>query len=82
MPVHEKLLSGLWYMNGQIEGGLNGRKLSNRITEIGAKRLLDGATRAQAFYIRGGPKVFADGMLQEINKGLHNKFTFASKDQA
>lgn len=80
IPVHEKLLSGLWYMNSNIDGGLNDRRLSKRLMEIGAQRLLDGATRAAAFYARGGPKVFADGMLQEINKGLHGKFQFASKD--
>lgn len=67
-------------MNSNIDGGLNDRRLSKRLMEIGAQRLLDGATRAAAFYARGGPKVFADGMLQEINKGLHGKFQFASKD--
>lgn len=80
IPVHEKLLSGLWYMNSRIDGGLNDRRLSKRIADVGAQRLLDGATRAAAFYARGGPKVFAEGMLQEVNKGLHGKFEFISKE--
>ncbi len=80
IAVHEKLISGLWYVHMNIEGGLNDGRISKRIFDVGALRLIEGAKRAGAFYTRGGPKVFAEGMLQEINKGLHNKFQFIQKD--
>jgi hypothetical protein len=82
IAVHEKLISGLWHIHMNIEGGLNDGRISKRIFDVGALRLIEGAKRAGAFYTRGGPKVFAEGMLQEINKGLHNKFQFIQKEPA
>lgn len=49
-------------------------RLRNRILSIGVIRLMEGANSASAYYSRGGPKVWADGMMKEINHGLRNKF--------
>lgn len=73
MPVHEKLLEGLWIIDCKI--GLNDPRLKRRVLEVGTKRLVDAAARAAVFYGGGGGKAWAEGILGEINKGLKNKFT-------
>jgi hypothetical protein len=72
--VHEKLLNGIWHLHNNVEGGLNNQRFVHRIEQLGATQLIRGATRAATLYARGGAKVFASGMLEEINKGLKNKF--------
>jgi hypothetical protein len=74
-PLHEKLVSGLYYLHfAHKQGGLNEKNLRNRIISVGPGRLLEGASRAAAYYTKGGAKIWAQGMMDEINKGLHTKF--------
>lgn len=75
MPVHERLLEGLWLLNRKCGEGLADKRLTKRLREKGARVLLDAANRAAAYYASGGGKVWAQGMLAELNKGLHRKFT-------
>ncbi len=58
-----------------IDAGLGDKRLMYRIRTKRASELLEGALRAAAYYARGGGKVFAEGMLNVLNKGLHHKFT-------
>lgn len=74
MPIQEKLIDGLWYIDSYVENGLLDARLVKRIKSIGARRLVDSATKASAFFAKGGAKVWAAGMIEEINKGLQNKF--------
>ena len=74
IAVPERLLDGLWYLNQTMEGGLAEPRLNARIIHVGARALLDSATRAAAYYARGGARVFASGMLEALNKGVHKKF--------
>lgn len=78
MPVQEKLLAGLWYINRNYEGGLEDRRLRARIHHVGAASLLEGAVRAAAYFARGGGRVFAQGMMDVLNKGVHTKFELRS----
>lgn len=75
LSLHEKLLDGVWYLDGKCGNGLADERLSKRLRDKGAQVMLDAANRASAFYAEGGGKIWADGMLAELNKGLHNKFT-------
>jgi myo-inositol-1(or 4)-monophosphatase len=66
-----------------VKGGGNGlddKRLNRRLRDIGAEQLLEAANRAGAFYARGGAKVWADGMLNACNKGLHNKFAIGADE--
>lgn len=74
MPVHERLLDGLWMLNNRCGEGLSDKRLVKRLQEKGARTLVDAANRAAAYYANGGAKVWAQGMLAEINKGMHKKF--------
>ena len=79
IPLRERLLEGLFYINKNVEGGLGDERLLKRIKHVGAEKLLMGATRASAYYACGGEKVWATGMLDVINHGLRlSKFEFSS----
>jgi hypothetical protein len=69
------LVDALFYIDERLTDGetvANGRWLK-RIREVGYDRMLDGARRAASLYSRGGPKQWAIGALEALNKGLHNK---------
>lgn len=72
--ISEMMLGGLWVLDSKIKGGLSDDKLRKRLISVGREALEMSAKRAAAFYARGGDAVWADGMLQEINKNLRNKF--------
>ena len=76
LHVNDRLLHGLWYINRNCDGGLTNKRLLKRLHEVGARKLLDAAYRAAAYYAGGGAKVWASGMLEELNKKLHKKFSF------
>lgn len=80
MPVHQKLLEGLWILNAKCGEGLADKRLTKRMREKGARVLLDAAQRASAYFVSGGGKVWAQGMLTELNKGLQRKFTMDGVD--
>jgi hypothetical protein len=75
VPVADRLLYGLWYLNANVEGGLSNKRLRERLKDKGARALVESANRAAGFYAKTGSKVFALGMLAEINKGLHKKIS-------
>lgn len=75
VPVAEKLLDGLWHVHKKCGAGLDDKRLRARIREKTATELVEGANRAAAYYAHGGGAVWAEGMLNVINKGLQRKFT-------
>lgn len=75
VPITDKLLDGLLYIHMNCGQGLDDKRLVKRLYEKGTVALLEAAHRAAVFYTRGGAKVWATGMLEEINKNLRNKFT-------
>lgn len=76
LPIKQRLLDGLWVINARVKNGLYDKRLVKRLREKGARVLLNAAGKASAFYANGGGKVWAQGMLAEINKGLQRKFVF------
>lgn len=80
MSVSERVLDGLWILNQRCGDGLFDKRLLKRLREKGARLLLDGANRAAAYYASGGAKIWAQGMLAELNKGLQKKFVMDGAD--
>jgi hypothetical protein len=74
IPIQERLLDGLWYINERLPGGIESKRFKERLQSVGVRRLLDAANKAAAYFVRGGASVWAIGMMDEINKGLRNKF--------
>jgi len=77
MPLQQRMILGLYYLHTTIEGGLDNRGLVKRMTQVRAKALSRGADAAAQYYASGGAKVYGNGMLDVINKGLRNKFGVA-----
>lgn len=75
MFVPERVLEGVWILDARCGAGLADKRLAQRLRDKGARSLLAAANRAAAFYVTGGGKVWAEGMLTELNKGLREKFT-------
>lgn len=80
IPISNRLLDGLWMLNAKCGDGLADKRLVKRLREKGARVLINAANRASAIYVRGGAKVWAQGMLNELNKGLQRKFTMNGED--
>ncbi len=74
LPIKAQLLDGVYFLHARCGNGLADIRLANRLRSIGARTLTDAAIRASAFYAVGGANIWAQGMLTEINKSLHNKF--------
>jgi hypothetical protein len=72
-PIQEILLGGLYYMRTALGIDFGDKRISDRIKKVGAIQLVESAKRASAFFTKGGHKVWATGMMQEINKGLRIK---------
>lgn len=75
-PIHEQLVGGLFYLSKTLTTDITNPRLRKRILLIGAPALLKATRRASEYYIKGGNKVWAEGMLKTINSGLRNKFEF------
>lgn len=80
--LHEILMDGLYYIHTNCVTNLNNARLRDRIKKLGADRMIDAAKRAAAYYSRGGARVWAEGILAEINKGLRDKIVFKQGNDA
>ena len=74
IPIPERVLDGLWYLERKLPKGISDERFASRAIDKGAKLLLQAAIRSQSMYVRGGAKVWAAGILEEMNKGLRIKF--------
>lgn len=81
MPIREKLLEGLWYIENKLSCGISDKRFNDRLHAVGARRLIDGANSAAAFFVRGGGRTWAIGMLEVINKGLRSRFVLDGEDE-
>lgn len=65
------MVSGLHHIESKMPEGesLTDSRWRERVLQAGYERLLQAAGSAAAYHARGGAKVWADGMLKEMNKG-------------
>lgn len=74
MPIPERLIEGLWYIQERLQCGIEDKRFNARLRAVGARGLVNAASKASAYFVRGGGRTWATGMMDEINKGLRNKF--------
>lgn len=74
--LHQKILRGLFYIEKHSEESLSRTKWEKRLTSVGYEELMKSISRATAFYSKGGPNIWASGIVQAMNKGLRNRFEF------
>lgn len=70
-PFHARVFSAMIYLECNLDNGesLTSKRWSDRVRRLGYQGVLDAANRAASFYAKGGPKVWALGLLAELNKG-------------
>lgn len=73
--ISQILLGGLYYIYVNSENKFNDKRLVDRLKSIGGDRLEAAAKRAVAYHSKSGRKIWADGMIAEVNKGLRNQIT-------
>lgn len=73
--VHVHIVEGLMHLEMQMDPreSLAAPRWRQRLRDIGLSELLDSAHKAQGFRGKGGGKVFAEGILERLNRGLRNK---------
>lgn len=69
--LHERVLGALMYLECNLSEGqsVTDKRWREKIVRLGYKGCLDASQRAASFYAKGGPKVWALGVMQELNKG-------------
>lgn len=77
--LYEILLDGLMYIHMNCDVNLKNQRLTERIKTIGAVKLVESAKRASAYFVKGGAKVWANAMIDEMNKGLRIKYKLIDK---
>lgn len=73
-PLHQKVLAGIFYVLQNVNSD-DVTRLTKRLDQIGMAAIKRSIDSASAYYAKGGAKVYADGILQAVNKGLQHKFT-------
>ncbi len=78
VSLHSVLLLGLAALNRKISVGLSDKKLQDRLKEVGARALVSEARKASYRAGKGGEAIWAEGMLDIINRKRNAKFTFGA----
>jgi hypothetical protein len=69
--LHERVLNSLMYLECNLVEGQSvaDKRWRDKILRLGYEGIQDAAQRGAAFFSRGGPKAWALGVMQELNKG-------------
>ena len=73
-PIREQLLSGFACINKLYPGGIKEPRIAERIKSKGAFKLQLAAKKNSVLLGGGGGRVWAKGIVDELNKGLVRKF--------
>jgi len=76
--ISQVLVGGLATLDRKIQGGLQNQRLVERIMQIGALGLVDAARKMSYRAGKGGEAVWAEGMLEVINRKRGAKFSMQS----
>ena len=76
--ISERILDGLWYLDINLACGITDKKFAARLRDKGSRTLMDAIARSIGFYSRSGSRIWALGILTEVNKGLQNKYQLES----
>ena len=74
--IHESIASGFFYLDSIIDlaDGISNPRFLDRVSKVGSMKMIDGIARAKSYYVKGGGKVFAQGIIDTLNHGMHKRF--------
>lgn len=73
-PMDRRTLSGLCYI-GKRSDLLTDKRFRERFVSAGGKLIKQSIQKAVVFYGASGDRIYAKGILDEVNKNLRNKFS-------
>ena len=76
LPILERVLSSIYYIDKHTFEGISDKRMRAKLKSIKIHGIYVAASKAAAYYATGGMKVWADGVLSAVNKGVQNKFEF------
>jgi hypothetical protein len=72
--ITQSIIFGMHYLESHIDNGsLSEPRWRSRAIKIGAVGMSQGIAKARAFFDKGGPKVYAEGILGALNKGIRGE---------
>lgn len=80
-PVSDFLLEGLCYIENMLPGTMANKRWRKRIVDAGYEELTRSVNSARAFFSKGGPRVYATGIVKAINKGLPERSRLVLRTQ-
>jgi hypothetical protein len=80
IPIPEYMLLGFEHLYHRVSEEVWNKRITPRAMQAGSEELGAGAKRAAAYFGAGGRKVFGEGMLQVMNKGLRNRIELNQED--
>jgi hypothetical protein len=81
--LHEWVFGGLMWLEERMPDGqsLTDPRWRSRVIKVGFNRLLAASVEASRFYQNGGPKVWASGMRNVLNKGLRKGYQLTAREE-
>lgn len=73
VSLHEKVLGSLWYIHKNADVDLTDLRLRARLKKIGAVGIMKAADKAVEYHEKRGQRIWAEGVMKEVNKNLQNK---------
>lgn len=72
--LHERVLGSLMYLECFSKDGqsVSDKRWRERVLKLGYQGVVNATASAAAFYSKGGPKVWALGVMEQLNKGLRS----------
>lgn len=80
-PLSEKVVASMFYIHKNTESGLDDVRLMKKLTKMGGEGIVNAANKAAAYFASGGVRIWADGVLNEVNKGLHTKIALNNSQE-
>jgi hypothetical protein len=80
VPLHEKVLGSLWYIHKNAEVDLTDLRLRTRLKKIGAVGIMKAADKAVEYHERRGQRIWAEGVMKEVNKNLQKKINMGESE--
>lgn len=81
VPLHEKVLGSLWYIHKNADVGLTDSRLRARLKKIGAMGIMKAADKAVEYHEKRGQRIWAEGVMKEVNKNLQNKINMGESEE-
>lgn len=72
-PLSEKIVASMFYIHKNTAAGLDDARMMKKLKAMGGEGIINAANSAAAYFSSGGVRIWVEGVLKEVNKGLRIK---------